>query len=230
MNTIVIKQFKIDYDFIIKNYLDKHLWQKVWTLLVYREHEFTINLYRIDTKNNAIEFEIKRKGTWRSEIISYYIDNTPLKVFIKEINGALFRTMVKYEEDCIEDTPGYRRIRDARDEERSMLKDIAIQFLDSNGISNDDVRDAYIDRYIDRNETTYRKLNEYKDTYKFNLLSDMFLVYCKITNDQVRLQNVKAAVKDKRRLAVIEAEVETFMQEMNTDAYVDEMESCLEAL
>ena len=140
------------------------------------------------------------------------------------------RTMVKYEEDCIEDTPGYRRIRDARDEERCMLKDIAIQFLDSNGITNDDVRDAYIDRYIDRNETTYRKLNDYKCAYKFNLLTDMFLVYCKITNDQVRLQNVKAAIKDKNRLTIVEAEVEAFMEEMNTEDYVDEMKSCLEAL
>lgn len=230
MNTVVIKQFKIDYEFIIKNYLDKHLWQKVWTLLVYREHEFTINLYKIDTKNNCIEFEIKKKGTWNREFITYNLNNTPLKVLIKEINGALFRVMVKYEEECIEETTGYRTLADTRDEERNLLRNIATQFLDEQGITCDEIREAYIDRYVDRNETVWRKLDEYKSTYKFNLLTDLFLVYCKITNDQVRLQTIKAHVSDKSKLAIIESEVETFMEQMNTEDYVDEMKSCLEAL
>lgn len=225
-----LKVYKIDYEFIIKNYLDKHLWQKVWTLLVYREHEFTINLYKIDTKNNCIEFEIKKKGTWNREFITYNLDNTPLKVLIKEINGALFRVMVKYEEECVEKTTGYRTLADTRDEERNLLRNIATQFLDEQGITCDEIREAYIDRYVDRNEMVWRKLDEYKSTYKFNLLTDLFLVYCKITNDQVRLQTVKAHVSDKSKLAIIEAEVEAFMEQMNTMEYITEMESQLESL
>lgn len=37
-----IKVYEIDYDFIIKNYLDPKLWNKSWTVFVYRDFVFYI--------------------------------------------------------------------------------------------------------------------------------------------------------------------------------------------
>ena len=48
-NDIIIKQYAIDYNFIISNYLDKSLWKKKWNLFVYKDHVFTLNLYKIET-------------------------------------------------------------------------------------------------------------------------------------------------------------------------------------
>ena len=34
---LIIKAYDIDYSFIIKNYLDPKLWEKEWTLSMYKE-------------------------------------------------------------------------------------------------------------------------------------------------------------------------------------------------
>ena len=53
-----LKVYEIDYSFIIKNYLDKNLWKKQWTLFVYKDYVFTLNLYKIDTEDCSIGFKI----------------------------------------------------------------------------------------------------------------------------------------------------------------------------
>ena len=53
-----IKVYKIDYDFIISNYLDKSLWKKKWNLFVYKDHVFTLNLYKIETETDRIVFKV----------------------------------------------------------------------------------------------------------------------------------------------------------------------------
>ena len=88
-----IKVYEIDYDFIIKNYLDKELWQKKWTLFVYKDNVFTINLHSINCKNNAITFEInynKLEHCWYSNTVDYYIDN----MSIAQINEIPVGTLV----------------------------------------------------------------------------------------------------------------------------------------
>ena len=55
-NELAIKIYDIDYSFIIKNYLDREMWQKEWTLFVYGDKSFVIYLSSIDTRNNSIYF------------------------------------------------------------------------------------------------------------------------------------------------------------------------------
>ena len=75
-----LKVYNIDYEFIIKNYLSPSLWKKIWTLLQYKEHIITLNLYKIMTKDNEIVFEIKYQGFWGTEYITYNINNTSIKI------------------------------------------------------------------------------------------------------------------------------------------------------
>lgn len=54
-----IKVYDIDYDFIIKNYTDPKLWDKVWTLFVFKNYTFTLSLDTINVKNKQINFDLK---------------------------------------------------------------------------------------------------------------------------------------------------------------------------
>ena len=226
-----LKVYNIDYEFIIKNYLSQHLWQKIWTLLQYKEHIITLNLYKIMTKDNEIVFEVKYQGFWGTEYVNYNVANTSIKILKQQINGAMFRIIERYEESLIEASKGYKDIEDSKWEERMMLKSIASDFLDREGITNEDIREAYIDRYIDRNETIYQQLSTYKRISKYTILTDLFLIFCEITSDKTRMKNViDANTENTMRLALIESEVKEFMERLDTTEYVEEMECELESI
>lgn len=226
-----LKVYNIDYEFIIKNYLSQHLWQKIWTLLQYKEHIITLNLYKIMTKDNEIVFEIKYQGFWGTEYVNYNIANTSIKILKQQINGAMFRIIDRYEESLIEASEGYKRIEDSKWEERMMLKSIARDFLDREGVTNDEIREVYIDRYVDKNETVYEQLSSYKRASKYTVLTDLFLIFCEITQDKSRKDTVIRANDGYNvKLAMIESEIEDFMERLNTDEYVEEMECELESI
>ena len=226
-----LKIYNIDYEFIVKNYLSPSLWKKIWTLLQYKEHIITLNLYKIMTKDDEIVFEVKYQGFLGTECVYYNIANTSIKILKQQINGAMFRIIERYEESLIEGTEGYKKIEESKWEERNMLRDIARDFLDREGITNEDIREAYIDRYIDRNETIYQQLYDYKRISRYTILTDLFLIFCEITSDKTRMQNViDANTENTMRLALIESEVQEFMERLNTSEYVEEMECELESI
>lgn len=225
-----IKVYKIDYDFIIKNYLDKSLWKRVWNLLVYKEHVFTLNLYRINTKDNSIIFEIRKNEVYWGETFEYSLENSNLTILKKQINGAIFRLMETYEQDIIKSSEGYRKLENAKWEERDRLREIASDYLDDNNISNKSIRDAYIDRFVDDNETVYQKIEAYLQHSRYTFCTDMFIMYCKITNDAVRLDTIKRANADKMKLNIIESEIDIFMENLSTDEYVEDLSYNLESI
>jgi hypothetical protein len=226
-----LKVYKIDYEFIIKNYLDRNLWKKTWNLFIYRDNIFTLNLYEIDTENNKIRFKIKfNKLEWMYESITYDVDNTSIKILLQQINGAMFRLIERFEEREIKQSSPYKQAENAVSEEREKLREIARSFLDSEGVSNEDIRDAYIEKFVDRNETMYWKREKVLDTCRYTVCTDMFIVFCKATKDDVRLGNVEKQNLDKSRLRIIESEVEAFLDTLDTEDYENEMIGALESV
>jgi hypothetical protein len=108
--------------------------------------------------------------------------------------------------------------------------DIAEQYLDSNGINLDDVREAYIDRFISRNAKTDTMAHNYLQGCMYTFLAEVMLVFTKITEDNTRYNAVVNAVGNKGNLALIESAVEQFVEELETDEYEEEMTYALESL
>lgn len=226
-----IKVYKIDYDFIISNYLDKSLWKKKWNLFVYKDHVFTLNLYSINTKNEEIRFEITyNKRQYSSELIDYNIQNTSIKILKQQINGAMFRLMEREDETMARNSTGYQTVYNAYRDEDDRLREIAEAFLDDQGIELEEVRDAYIDRYISNNAKMGTMLCNYLEGVKYTFLTELLLIFTKVTEDTKRYENVCNAVGNKGNIALIESAVETFVNEMQTDKYADEMTDALESL
>ena len=75
-----LKVYKIDYSWIIKNYLDVSLWDKSWNLLIYKEHQFQLKLNRIYTQTKRIEFQISKNGYYHTEEITYDMANTSIEI------------------------------------------------------------------------------------------------------------------------------------------------------
>lgn len=230
-NDIIIKQYAIDYNFIISNYLDKSLWKKKWSLFIYKDNVFTLNIYKIETETDRIIFKISyNKLSWDHEYITYDIQNTSIDILKKQINGGIFRLMETQDSYLARQSSGYKTIIDARSDEEDKLREIAKDYLDSNGITLDDVREAYIDRYISRNSKTQSMLDNYLWGCKYTFLSEIMLVFTKITNDTTRFENVQKAVGNMSNIALIEAAVEEFIESIDSDEFEEEMVSELEAI
>ena len=96
MNAPAIKVWNMDYSFIVRNYLNPKLWQKVWTLFAFKDYVITLQLSSIDTKKCKIAFEITLKDNastsmfnrvWQS--VDYSIKSNDVGFLIKSINGTI---------------------------------------------------------------------------------------------------------------------------------------------
>lgn len=225
-----LKVYKIDYEFIVKNYLDVSLWDKSWNLLIYKEHQFQLKLNRIYTQTKRIEFQISKNGYYHTEEITYDMANTSIEILKQQINGALFRVIEHYESYLLQQTEEYNAILEARDQERDKLRDIAIDFLDNEGVTNTDIREAYIEKFVDTNEQLFSKTGEYLQNAKYTLLPDLYITFCKIINDKERLHKVMANIGDRLTIKDLMTEVNKFLENMETDEYREEMENELEGI
>lgn len=234
MNNLVIKRYEVDYSFIIKNYLDEKLWNKNWTLFVYKDLVFNLSLYKIDVEDYSICFKIKLiKGNFDyTDCIWYYEKQSNINILKKQINGSIFSLIENYEKDLIKKEPEYLKIEDNEYTEREMLTNIAEEFLDENGVSNKEIREVYVDNYVSNNSKTDTYLNDYLDYRKYHVASDVYLIYTKACGDESRYNNVEKAIKNDDNYNELMEEVNEYIEKLeNEDKELEsEFKECLEAI
>lgn len=198
MNEIVLKQYKVDYDFIIKNYLAPSLWNKEWTLFVYRDIFVTLQMDNININPRRIQFKLKIQDKNIIEIryISYDLDNSNYNVLQKQIDNNIERLIDDLEMRYIRLEDEYTDIENHQEDEENMLRDIAEQFLDENDVTNDDIRDAYVESYIYNHRTISTLLSKYIYKRKYKVLSDLWIVYYKMRKDEFSIQRVMLNIDD----------------------------------
>lgn len=231
-----IKVWKMDYSFIIKNYLNPALWQKTWTLFEYKDFVITIKLTKIETENMRIVFRLNlrdnsRPNTWGDqEDVSYSLKGSSIKFLIKNINGAIFR-MISYHErnHVLEDLPVYIDAKQQGDIEIEKLTVLASEFLDDEGVTNEEIREAYIDKYVDDNKQNDKYIQRLRSAYEYHLLTDFYLVFAESIGDDAKYQTVMDKLE--------ENEIENVLKEINqykiyieTDDYQGEMKGLLEEI
>lgn len=235
-NGIVIKKYEVDYSFIIRNYLSPKLWEKMWTLFLYKNFRFTLQIYSISVYSTVkITFRINiQAGTYSSyTFIEYDVDHPNLNVLKRQIDGAIKRLIHNYENHLIVSTKEYQELREKVDEEKEKLRDIASDFLDDNGITLSDIRDAYIDKFVDDNWKGFTYLSSYVDNMTYKLATDLWLIYAKSTNNSSLEEDIKDSLSDTEYQDKLK-EIKDYMDMMNDDSsdeyinYFDEAQSNME--
>ena len=227
-----LKVWKIDWEFIISNYLDKSLWNKKWHLFQYKDIIIDIWLYKIDCENDTVWFKINmnKSSYWVYETVEYNIKNTSIKILQQQINGAMWRLIKSYEDDLIKDTDGYKQSTSYRSEEEDRLREIANKFLDDNGVTNSDIRDAYIDKFVCNNSKLDIMLDNYLSYNRYHHATELMLAFCSATNREESKKEVLEATKNDLGIAGVMKEVNEFMETLDSEEYNDEMYSELEAI
>ena len=225
-NGMVIKKYEVDYSFIIRNYLSPKMWEKVWTLFLYKNFRFTLQINSISVYSTVkITFRINLdNGDFKDyEFADYDVDHPNLNVLKRQIDGAIKRLIHNYENHLIVSTTEYRELREKADEEKEKLRDIASDFLDDNGITLSDIRDAYIDKFVDDNWKGYTYLSAYVDNMAYKLATDLWLIYAKSTNNSSLEEDIKDSLSDteyQNKLNEIQDYI-NMMKDDSSDAYVD---------
>lgn len=227
-----LKVWKIDWEFIISNYLDKSLWNKKWHLFQYKDIIIDIWLYKIDCENDTVWFKtnMNKSSYWVYETVKYNIKNTSIKILQQQINGAMWRLIKSYEDGLIKDTDGYKQITSYQSEEEDRLLEIANKFLDDNGVTNSDIRDGYIDKFVCNNLKLDIMLSNYLSYNRYHHATELMLAFCSATNREESKKEVLEATKNDLGIAGVMKEVNEFMETLDSEEYNDEMCSELEAI
>lgn len=234
-NELTIKVYDVDYSFIIKNYLDPQLWQKEWSLFVYKDMKFSIRLSSIYTKSKSLYFDVIARYSDENSVesversIGHNLGNGNINVLKRQIKGAMESLIGMIEERFARKTKEYKMARNLETQHRQNLEEKAKDYLDENGIYIEDVRSAYIDWYV--NKMDYNYTNNIINSYSHDLLFDVYLVFYKATEQKDKFEWLKENYlrKHKDTNHLLE-EIEEKIAEMETDEYQEELNDGLESI
>ena len=233
-NQLAIKVYNIDYDFIIKNYLDKSLWHKEWTLFIYKDVTFTISLSKIDVRDESISFHVRISAPSFTtyEVFWYYMKQMSVKILKQQIEGCMFRLIEAYEENKIRHEQEYIDIKNSEWDEKDQLRSIAESFLDENGVTNDEIREVYIDNYIDHNRRVDEFLDDYLRARKYMVIPDLYIILGKITKDESRLKRVMDKLQTHTNLKEILETAEKYLNQLENqdEELIEDLKDNLEAI
>ena len=235
MNELALKVYQVDYEFISKNCLNPELWNKVWNLFVYRDYVFTLEISSINVRDNNIWFDLylSHSGVKKQRTICFHRDTENYLVLKKQVNGAMFNLIQELENHEIHRTDEYYEIDESRDSEQDMLREIAEAFLDDEGVSNSDIRDIYIESYIDNHSRIDSLLLDYETKKQYTILSELYLIYTKAIGDETRHEIVlnKLRNENEEDIEDIISELKEYAEKIENqdqdliDELTDELES-----
>ena len=234
-NELAIKVYEVDYSFIIKNYLDAQLWNKEWTLFVYKDMTFSIRLYSIHTANKELAFDIilkysdKNSVERKEETIWYNLGNGTISILKRQIMGAMDRLIRRVEEDFTRETEDYKRAIELEREHENNLEEKANDYLDSNGIYLNEVRDAYVSYYVNKHSFNYTC--NVVDAYNHDLLFDVYMIFYKATGQKDKFESLKQTyIRRHDNIDSVMEEIDEKMEYLNSEEYQQELEDDLESI
>lgn len=238
-NEIALKVYDVDYSFIIKNYLAPDLWEKTWTLFVYKNVRVNLQLYQIDVKK---PIKIRFKITIQDEnfndynFVTHDTENSNINVLKRQINGEISRLIEVMEKHYIRQEDGYKSLQNTYYDEEDRLRDIAKSYLDENGITLEDVRDAYIDKYVSDNSKGYTFMSNYVDGRKYKNKPDLWLIFYKAIKDDKKCEEIYKKVSSDIEFNNKMIEIKEYIDMLSDDEsdeyqeWYSDMTDCLEAI
>ena len=156
---------RIDLKELLEHYTDKALWGKKWTIYDYGDITVTAELWTIDIRYNEIKLAIgvRYKGRKRECIryaSPYEWNYMPIPInhceytqeaFERKLYGVAKDTLEYIESGFIKALPDYDAADDYRSEKKDKLEEEAKAWLDDKGVTNESIREAYIDAFVEAN-------------------------------------------------------------------------------
>lgn len=229
------KIYVVDYSFIIKNYLDPSLWDKIWSIFEYRNFIITMNLHVIFCydKSISLSFFLKDNSNddgWENTVdnsICIYLNNINLVVIQKKINSIIYSLIESMERKYIENLDDYKQISEIESREEIFLKAVAEDYLDENDVTNKNIREAYIDAYVGDNSKGAEYRRNFVEKEKYKHLTDLYLVFAQSIGDKEKIKLMESYMADYSENDNLEKakELESEMESENRESFASLLEA-----
>jgi len=161
MNHLSTQLYKLNFHELILNATNRAYWTKKWTIFSYENNTIEFTLSSIDIINNKLNGKLVATGGTHWTAPTSYI-TIPLqeehfleKALNSELVGKVDNLFMSLGEQDLYKSKDYLILQDLERDFKDKLKGIAEQFLKDNGVYNDIIREAYIEKYIEDNEKDY---------------------------------------------------------------------------
>lgn len=241
-----IKVYDIDYSFIIKNYLNPEMWQKTWTLFQYKTFVVTLQLMSINCQDEKINFEIKIKDNseeneysyeWgknsdkdANDYVYYSLKINDLNFLKTLIESSVFDAISKLEKYNIVASEDYQNLKEMYSNEQDYLRKIAEDFLDANDVSNEDIREAYIDAYVSNNAKLDGYLERMLEKKQYIIFPDLYLMFANATRNEKTVKKWENILSENNNIEELRTNILEYSDYMNSEDFENDMSSNLEEI
>ena len=241
-----IKVYDIDYSFIIKNYLNPEMWQKTWTLFQYKTFVVTLQLTYINCQNEKITLRVKIKDNsseheyaydWgrnsdkdASDDVYYSLKINNLNFLKNSVENSVFYVIERLERYNILASKDYLDLKEMYSNEKDSLKKIAEDFLDANDVSNEDIREAYIDTYVSNNTQLDAYLTRMINRKQHLIFPDLYLVFANATRNDKTVKKWEKILAENNNIEELNTEILEYLEYMQSEDFENDMNSNLEEI
>lgn len=241
-----IKVYDIDYSFIIKNYLNSEMWQKTWTLFQYKTFVVTLQLTYINCQDEKITLRVRIKDnsnthkyaySWGRNLdkeahddVYYSLKVNDLKFLKTSVESSVFRAIEDLEEYNIIASEDYLNLQEMYSNEQDALKRIAEDFLDANDVSNEDIRDAYIEAYVSKNTKLDSYLKRMVEKKQYLIFPDLYLVFANATNNDKTIKKWEQILEENNDIEELKTTIQEYIDYMESEEFEEDMSGNLEEI
>ena len=232
---------------ILENYKNHRFWKKKWCVFKTKDFEIFWKITSIDVDNDYItsrckvEYHGKHRVDdpdwfWNSAISetcsSIPISNSDYtqEVFNRNICGTVATLITKIEERIAKNSYDYKLAGKLEKDAEDRLRKIAEDFLDSEGVTNKDIREAYIDKYVSENSRFPYKSNVIAESKRKYYPTARLMLFSWFDNKKSFDEETILLRETKKLTKKIIYEIWRTRKELESDAWREEMESKLEAI
>lgn len=233
MTNISTKLIYIDYKDLIANYKNPEFWGKKWTIYDYANIKVELAINCIACSKNEIimglnvYYKGNKKKCYKCEAKTYignyndtyYLGTFAIPIDHPEYTNDIFKNKVygkvqdiisSIEKSLICEFPNYVAETDRLDELEDTWEKLAGNWLDDKGVEGDDIRQAYIDAYID---SCRHKTADYRDdivkTNTNKVLAKELLLFASFNNKEDDVKKYSDILKNKK---VSKSKIRTWLQ------------------
>ena len=193
-NTVSTQVVKLDLQTILANYKDPKFWSKKWTIIDTKQVKIVWYISSIDCTENKINSVLKvsnknikrgkkdlnHAGYWYSESVGVSpipINNPDYteRHFENAILGKVLELLGDVERHCTYEYAEYKEAERLQEEIKDKLRTYAEEFLDDNNVTNEEIRDAYIEKYINDNYEAGELTSKIIDRYHYKIIPNVYL-------------------------------------------------------
>lgn len=157
MNQISTVLYRINFKYIIDNCLNRELWKKEWTIYDYDNFKVLMRLRSINITDNSLDIKVyspPRMGSWSTvSIISIpmHKDHFNETVFYQKLFTSMRDVISGVERDTIRNTSIYDTALEMETAREKANEQRAVEYLDNEGVTDEKIREAYIEKYVSDN-------------------------------------------------------------------------------